>query len=96
MGYDGLGKDGSVKTTILGDNLCVWKECLQTSICEEIKGWETEKAGVCAEFGWTIDRLRKNPMVLEATLDRTYKNGKITVLEKLCAAIASKVIKAPA
>ena len=66
MEYDGVGKDGSVADTILGENLCVWKECLQTSICEDISGWEAEKAGVCAEFGWTIDRLRKNPMVLEA------------------------------
>jgi putative ATP-dependent endonuclease of OLD family len=96
MGYDGSEKDGSVKGTIFGDNLCVWKECFQSSICEDITGWELEKAGICAEFGWTINRLRKNPMVLEATLDRTYKKGKIPALEKLCAAIADKFAKPPA
>lgn len=96
MGYSGVGKDGSITETLLSNNLCVWKDCLQTSICGDINDWEAQKAVVCAEFGWTIERLRKNPMVLEATLDRVYKKGKIEVLEKLCSAIVAKVSKVPA
>jgi hypothetical protein len=42
---------------------------------------------VAAEFGWTIDRLQKNSMVLEAALDAIYKDGKIDHMEKLSDAI---------
>ncbi|HWK97143.1 MAG TPA: AAA family ATPase [Pseudolabrys sp.] len=96
MGYEGVGHDGVVADTVLGPNLCVWKECLQTSICAEVGGWEGQKAVVCGEFGWTIDRLRKNPMVLEATLDAVFKEGKIAALENLCSALVAKTATVPA
>jgi putative ATP-dependent endonuclease of OLD family len=95
MAYDGAGKDGSITAHVFGDNLCIWKDCLQSAISDDVAGWEVEKAKVCGEFGWTIDRLRKNRMVLEATLDRTFKKQKISALETLCSAIAEKFAKIP-
>ncbi len=90
MAYAGVGEKGVIDDHVFQDRLCVWRECLQSAICENVTDWEAEKAKVCVEFGWTIDRLRKNPMVLEATLDRVYKKAPIAHLEKLCSAIAKK------
>lgn len=91
IGYNGEGKDGSFENDLTADNFCAWKNCIQSAFTAEmLVRWEEEKRKVCEEFGWTIDRLRKNAMVLEATLTRVYPSGPIPHLEKLCDAIIAK------
>lgn len=92
MGYDGIGSDGVVDSHMFNDSFCIWKNSLQDAICENVPEWETERAKVCAEFGWTADRLGKNPMVVEALVERALKNGKIEYLEKLAALIAKRFL----
>jgi predicted ATP-dependent endonuclease of OLD family len=94
IGYNGDGSDGSLQNHLFQDSFCVWKESLQAAICESVPGWEADREAVCSEFGWTVDRLRKNPMVMEATLDRAYKVGKVPHLDELSALIVKR-FKAP-
>ena len=49
--------------------------------------WNAEKIKLAHEFGWTVDRLQKNAMILEAALESTYKKSPIRILEKLCTVI---------
>lgn len=89
--YKGDGNEGTFDSDIIADNFCAWKNCIQTAFSSElIKRWEEEKRKVCEEFGWTIERLRKNAMVLEATLTRIYDNKPIPHLDKLCDAVIAK------
>ena len=37
--------------------------------------WNAAKVTVAQQFGWTIDRLQKNAMVLEAALEKIHKKG---------------------
>ncbi len=83
MEYGGAGKDGSISSHLWGKNFCVWKVSIQESFSDR-KTWEAEKVAVAQEFGWTIDRLQKNAMVLEAALKRIYEKGPVEHLEKLC------------
>ena len=78
--------DGTLKDTFWSDRCCAWKDSIQKSF-DDLDAWQAEKIKVAAEFGWTIDRLHKNSMVLEAALEAKYKSGKIDHLEKLCDAI---------
>lgn len=89
MGYEGIGSNGSIDHHLFEESFCVWKDSLQKAICEDVKDWEDERAIVCAEFGWTADRLAKNPMVVEALLDRVFKKGSIKNLEGL----AERIVK---
>jgi predicted ATP-dependent endonuclease of OLD family len=84
--FDGPERGGTFDGHVWGGNFCVWKDSLQAAF-DDLKEWEEEKQKVCEDFGWTIDRLRKNPMVLEAALERIYKEQPIPHLEKLCSAI---------
>jgi len=78
--------NGSLEDTFWAQRCCVWKSSIQKAF-NEASNWQAEKVKVAAEFGWTIDRLQKNSMVLEAALDGTFKAGKIEHMEKLCDAI---------
>lgn len=93
MGYAGVGSDGALAGHLFQSNFCVWKDSLQAAVCESFPSWDTERAAVCNEFGWTVDRLRKNAMVMEATLDRAFKVGTIANLETLCGAIVQRFAK---
>ncbi len=95
IGYDGVGSDGALDDHLFEGSFCVWKNSLQAAVIESCPTWETERAAVSHEFGWTVDRLRKNAMVMEATLDRAFKAGQIEPLEKLCTSISSRFEKAP-
>lgn len=95
MDYEGDGSDGSLGKHLFQESFCVWKDSLQSAIIEACPNWEAERTAVCAEFGWTVDRLRKNAMVMEATLDRAFKNGPIGLLDTLCAAISKRFMKEP-
>ena len=77
---------GSIPDTLWLNRCCIWKNSIQKSL-SKAEEWHTEKVKVAAEFGWTIDRLQKNSMVLEAALDAIYKDGKIDHMEKLSDAI---------
>lgn len=96
MEYAGIGSDGSLNDHLFGDYFCTWKDSIQDAILENLPGWDDEKTKVCSEFGWTTERLRKNPMVIEATLERIYQKSKIAHLERLCSAIVKRFSPAPA
>jgi putative ATP-dependent endonuclease of the OLD family len=85
--YEGVAQDGSVSGNVFEDKFCIWKDCLQATMTEFVDEWDAQKEIVCHEFGWTVDRLQKNPMVLEATLERVYKGKPIAHLDKLCSAL---------
>jgi len=96
MEYKGAGNDGVLTSQLVGESFCVWKDSLQVAISEKVPAWETERTAVCAEFGWTVERLKKNAMVMEATLERAFKRGAIEPLELVCEAIAKKFGREPA
>lgn len=91
VGYTGPGSDGSIQEHLFQEGFCIWKNNLQDAIAADVDEWDTEKQTTCSEFEWTIDRLKKNAMVLEATLERVHKNKKVPVLETLCSAISDKI-----
>ena len=86
LGFDGLGKDGSLSGHVWGQRFCVWKDSIQDGF-DDIASWNAEKIKLAHEFGWTIDRLQKNAMVLEAALEAHCKKSTVAILEKLCIAI---------
>jgi putative ATP-dependent endonuclease of OLD family len=94
IGYDGPGSDGLLTEHLFSDSFCVWKDSFQKAICENVPNWMIDRANVCVEFGWTTDRLGKNPMVMEATLERVFKSGKIDHLEALAALITKRFLGA--
>jgi len=90
MGYTGPSSDGVLASHLVGNAFCVWKDSLQSAILEKVPAWENDRSAVCADFGWTVDRLKKNAMVMEATLERAFKGGAIEPLELLCGEVTKK------
>jgi putative ATP-dependent endonuclease of the OLD family len=90
LDYHGPQKNGSLDGHVIHENFCVWKSCFQDVVAQSVAKWSDHKGAVCREFGWTMDRLQKNAMVLEATLERVYGGEPIACLENLCEAIIKK------
>jgi putative ATP-dependent endonuclease of OLD family len=84
--FDSTGKDGTIVEDMMTENFCVWKNSIQGSF-EDGEAWRTEKVAVANEFGWKLDRLKKNVMVLEAALERLHKEKPVSHLEQLCSKI---------
>lgn len=89
LGFDGEGKDGSISDHLWGPNFCIWKDSIQSSIGEKA-AWQAEIVQLAEDFGWTIARLHKNAMMLEAALERMHKKSPIPQLEKLCSTILAR------
>lgn len=81
-----VNEDGSLDEDVFGDNFTVWTNSIQDSFADK-DVWETERLSVIHEFGWTADRLKKNPMVMEAALDRFHAKSKAVHLDTLCTTI---------
>jgi putative ATP-dependent endonuclease of the OLD family len=90
VGYGGSGDNGALSEHLAGKNFFAWRESLQDALRDSIPEWDVEMLKVCQEFGWTISRLRKNAMVLEAALDRVYKQKNLEQLHNICLAILSR------
>jgi hypothetical protein len=89
LGFDSHGKDGIIAENLWGQNFCAWKNSIQASF-ENAEEWEAEKVLLAAEFGWKLDRLTKNAMVLEAALERLHKKSTVVHLETLCSKILER------
>jgi predicted ATP-dependent endonuclease of OLD family len=84
--FKGDDKTGLFSDHVWGNNFCAWKNSIQDAF-DDLTAWEDEKQKIVEELGWTIDRLRKNAMVVEAALERLYKKHRASHLDKLCGAI---------
>jgi hypothetical protein len=86
--YTGEGKDGEFSSHIEQSNFVFWNNNIQSALLDDCKNWDETRAAVASDFGWTVDRLGKYAMVVEATLERCYSKDKpIATLEKLCKSI---------
>lgn len=81
-------QDGTIGSTVFGEHFCVWKNSIQDEIDDAV-AWQEAKAKTAEELGWSLDRLKKNAILLEASLDRYAKQASAKQYETLCGKIVA-------
>jgi predicted ATP-dependent endonuclease of OLD family len=76
-------QDGDIVATHFGRNFCVWKDSIQDEV-DDAHAWQEAKVKTAEEFGWSLDRLKKNAIVLEASLDHYIRHATAVRYETLC------------
>ncbi len=75
---------------VIGAPLTIWKNDIQSALETDYKDWISDVKKVCEKFGWTYDRLKKNPAVVAYALSAALAaETKFPCLEKLRAAVLS-------
>jgi predicted ATP-dependent endonuclease of OLD family len=64
-----------------------FKDNIQSSIEESFPDWKKVKSDLAAEWGWTSDRLNKDPMLLQEALRQIPKQHNIDCLDLLTKAL---------
>ncbi|CEG06919.1 putative ATPase [Afipia felis] len=80
--------DGNIQASVARKNFCVWKNSIQEEF-EDLAAWQTARNEVAESFGWKVERLKKNAMFLEASLEHYLKKSKAPHLEEIAQTITS-------
>lgn len=73
-----------INSDIHTERFSCWKENIQESINSSCSEWRAICIQIAEEWGWTIDRMKKDPMLLEEAASRALsKSDTIPALEEL-------------
>lgn len=68
-----------------GDYFFGWHHTIQHALVTEIDTWGETKSAIALEWGWTIDRMDKDPMLLAEAVSRVVDAiGEIAPLKRVC------------
>lgn len=62
-----------------------WHSTIQHSLKAEIEEWSATMSAIADQWGWTLDRMEKDPMLLAETVSRVFEaRGEIPPLKRVC------------
>jgi predicted ATP-dependent endonuclease of OLD family len=77
-------------TELYRETCIIWPEDIQKSISADWPDWYEECRSLASQFGWTYDRLKKNPTLMEAAMRAALSKGaKLERFERMTANIIS-------
>lgn len=74
-----------VSSEFAGQFFFGWRENIQRSLREEVPTWLATMSEVAAEWGWSVERMDKDPMLLTEVVSRVFDNeGNLAPLHRVC------------
>lgn len=74
-----------IESEFCGSRFFGWHSTIQHSLKEEVSSWAATMASVASDWGWTLDRMDKDPMLLAEAVSRVYNlNCDMPPLQRVC------------
>ena len=68
-----------------GSRFFGWHSTIQHSLKEEVPSWGSIMSAIALEWGWTLDRMDKDPMLLAEAVSRAIDaDGELPPLQRVC------------